>query len=379
MPLPETSLASPSLTAGRRFYELDLLRFVAAVEVMLFHYTIQGYTSGDSPVNLLGLGRNLEYFYFGVKMLFVLSGFVILKTVQQKSPLGFVAARFVRLGPTYWICVTLTALVLLAVNSNHAPLDVPSYLANMTMAASAFGIEFIDGVYWTMEVQLVFYAWVFLLCLARQLHNAGKFLGLWLMATVAVHAFGGITFTKLDYLLLPDLSCYFIAGGVFFLIYQRGHKLYLWAMVAACYAIAISLALDGRLDNPTAAVVGNTLLFALFVRLVTSDHSLRGRPWIFTLFKMTYPLYLIHQQVGYVMMTKLDGYLPKYVLLALVVAFMLLASYVIATQVDRWIMPPVTKAVNRLLHLAGEPKAKPRAEAAPGGMSAMPAAARATE
>jgi peptidoglycan/LPS O-acetylase OafA/YrhL len=352
---------TPSSTSGRRFYELDLLRFVAAVEVMLFHYTIHGYTDGYTTVDLTALGHAMEYFYFGVKMLFVLSGFVILKTMQQKTALGFAAARFLRLGPTYWVCVTLTVVVLLAANANRMPIDLARYLGNLTMAASALGIEFIDGVYWTMEVQLVFYAWVFLLSLAKQLHNADRFLGLWLIAAVVIQVFGGITFTKLDYLLLPDLACYFIAGSVFYLIHQRGHSLYLWSMVAACYVMAVSLAVDGRLPNPTAAVVGNTLLFGLFVRLVTHDHSLRGRPWIITLFKMTYPLYLIHQQVGYVLLTRLDGYMPKYLLLAVVVGIMLLASYVIATQIDRWIMPPVAKAVNWLLRLAGEPKGKRRA------------------
>jgi hypothetical protein len=53
--------------------------------------------------------------------------------------------------------------------------------------------------------------------------------------------------------------------------------------------------------------------------------------------------------------------MPKYLLLAVVVGIMLLASYVIATQIDRWIMPPVAKAVNWLLRLAGEPKRKRRA------------------
>jgi peptidoglycan/LPS O-acetylase OafA/YrhL len=363
------------LTTSRRFYELDLLRFVAALEVMMFHYTIQGYSGGYIPVDFTALGRTLEYVYFGIEMLFVLSGFVILKTIQEKSALGFLAARFLRLGPTYWICVTLTALVLLAANVNRPPIHLAGYLANLTMAASAFGQEHIDGVYWTMEVQIVFYAWIFLLCLAKQARNADKFLGLWLLATVTINVFGGITFTKLDYLLLPELSCYFIAGGVFFLIHQRGGSLYLWSMVAACYVVAISRALAGSLsDNPAADVVGNTLLFALFVRMVTKDQGLPGRPWMITLFKMTYPLYLTHQQVGYVLLSKLDGYVPKYLLLVMVIAMMLLASYVITTQVDRWIMPPIVKIVNRLLRLAGEPQGKPRAVSTATPLSAVAAA-----
>jgi peptidoglycan/LPS O-acetylase OafA/YrhL len=362
----------PSSLANRRFYELDLLRFIAAVEVMMFHYTIQGYSIGLSTVDFTAMGLALEYFYFGVEMLFVLSGFVILKSVQQKSALGFLSARFVRLGPTYWICVTLTAVVLLAANTNQPPIDLASYFANLTMAASAFGYEHIDGVYWTMEVQLVFYAWVFLVCLMRQIHNADKFLGLWLLATILINVFGGLTFTKLDYLLLPKLSCYFIAGAVFFLIYQRGRSLYLWSMVAACYAMAIGLALSGSLsENPAADVVGNTLLFALFARIVTHGKGIQGRPWMVTLFKMTYPLYLIHQRVGYVLLSKFDGLIPKYVLLVAVIAIMLLTSLGIATQVDAWVMPPVKKAVNRVLQMAERPHTKPLSKPKPSMAAAI--------
>ncbi len=342
----------------------------------MFHYTIMGYEGGFTTVDFTALGRTLEYVYFGVEMLFVLSGFVILKTIQQKTALGFFAARFVRLAPTYWVCVTITALVLLAANAGHPPFGLADFLANLTMAPTAFGVEQIDGVYWTMEVQLVFYAWIFLVCLARQIQNVDKFLVLWLIASVFVNVFGGITFTKLDYLLLPKLSCYFIAGGFFFLIYQRGSSRYLWSMVAACYVTAITLALGGSLsDNPAADVVGNTLLFLLFIRMVTRDHGLPGRPWIITLFKMTYPLYLLHQQIGYVILTKLDGYVPKYLLLVLVVSVMLLASYVIAIQVDKWLMPPVKQATGLLLRLAGEaPRKTPRkpAQEAPPAVSPSP-------
>jgi hypothetical protein len=71
--------------------------------------------------------------------------------------------------------------------------------------------------------------------------------------------------------------------------------------------------------------------------------------------------------------------MPKYLLLAVVVGIMLLASYVIATQIDRWIMPPVTKAVNWLLRLAGESTARPRTEPVPAPLTAMAGAASGRE
>jgi peptidoglycan/LPS O-acetylase OafA/YrhL len=231
------------------------------------------------------------------------------------------------------------------------------------MVQSALGYEHVDGVYWTLEVQLIFYAWVFLICLIRQKHHTGRFLGAWLAAAVCINLFGGLTFTKLDYLLLPRLSFYFIAGSAFFLIHQSGRRsLYLWSIVAVCYLMSVRLAmLDPRHGNATAALVGHTLLFLLFARMVLHDHRLAGKPWMVTLFKMTYPLYLMHQSIGYVLLTRSKGFLPKYVSLLLVIAFMLTASYVIATQIDKWVMPSFKRATDRMLALLGERPAEARA------------------
>ena len=307
-------------------------------------------------VDFTALSEILQYFYFGLELLFMLSGFVILKTVQNKTALGFLSARVVRLYPTYWVCVTLTALALLVANHSLLSVDLPRYLANLTMVQTALGYEHIDGVYWTFEVQLIFYGWVFLVCLVKQIHNAGKFLGVWLVAAISMNIFGGFTFTKLDYLLLPKLSFYFIAGAAFFLLYQRGRSLYLWSLIGACYLMAVKLALaDPRNGNPSAALAGNTLLFLLFARMVLHDHRLAGKPWMITLFKMTYPLFLLHQDIGYVVLSKLDGLMPKYLLLLLVITTMLLASYVISTQIDRRVMPVFKKGVDRLLDMLGDP------------------------
>jgi peptidoglycan/LPS O-acetylase OafA/YrhL len=349
-----------------------LLRFLASLEVMMFHYTLYGFSHGLHPLDFTFLGGALQYFYFGLELLFMLSGFVILKTVQTKTALGFLAARAVRLYPTYWICVTLTAAVLLTANHGRLSVNLPQYLANLTMVEEGLGLNPVDGVYWTLEIQIVFYAWVFLICLVKQIHNAGKFLGIWLAAAVCIHVFGGLTFTKLDNLLLPRLSFYFIAGGAFFLIYQRGRSFYLLSMIAICYVMATRLALlHPRNGNPTAALVGNTLLFLLFARMVLHDHRLPGKPWMIILFKMTYPLFLLHQNIGYVLLSKLNGVMPKYVSLVFVIALMLFASYVLATQIEKRVTPAFQKGADRLLRLVGEPVATQAARQVPAPAPAL--------
>ncbi len=60
-----------------RFYEIDLLRFLAALSVVLYHYTYRGYMADHySPVPFVGIGRFTKYGYLGVELFFLISGYV---------------------------------------------------------------------------------------------------------------------------------------------------------------------------------------------------------------------------------------------------------------------------------------------------------------
>src|SRR5438445_3272534 len=100
------------MSARIRYPELDLLRFLAAFWVMLFHYTFRGPRDAGLPASFPFLDHFTRYGYLGVHVFFILSGFVILLTAYEKNALGFALARFIRLYPAYWICVTLTAFAL---------------------------------------------------------------------------------------------------------------------------------------------------------------------------------------------------------------------------------------------------------------------------
>jgi peptidoglycan/LPS O-acetylase OafA/YrhL len=57
-----------------RFYEIDLLRFLAALSVVLFHYTYFGPMAKDySPISYPELGRFGRYGYLGVELFFIIS------------------------------------------------------------------------------------------------------------------------------------------------------------------------------------------------------------------------------------------------------------------------------------------------------------------
>jgi peptidoglycan/LPS O-acetylase OafA/YrhL len=68
---------------------------------------------------------------------------------------------------------------------------------------------------------------------------------------------------------------------------------------------------------------------------------------------LTYPLYLIHQFIGYILLAKLGGYMPPLAALLLVMTIALLGAYLIATQIERRFAPLLGEAVTALLGVFG--------------------------
>ncbi|MBE2288046.1 MAG: acyltransferase, partial [Chitinophagaceae bacterium] len=104
-----------------RYRELDALRGIAAIMVVLFHYSI------------LQVGTT------GVDLFFIISGFVILMSVSKvNSGIEFVINRISRLYPTYWFCVTFTFICKLFYFSGSDTSAINTklfiqYLANLSM------------------------------------------------------------------------------------------------------------------------------------------------------------------------------------------------------------------------------------------------------
>ncbi len=88
----------------RRFEELDVLRGVATVAVVVFHY------SGQATRYFTGFPFHFKLGEHGVQLFFGISGFVIFMTLEKTQRLrDFVVSRFSRLYPAYW--TTLAILV----------------------------------------------------------------------------------------------------------------------------------------------------------------------------------------------------------------------------------------------------------------------------
>jgi len=118
--------------AHERVYELDLLRFMAAFSVVMFHYSFRGAAGKPgntfTTFNYAPLAGAARYGYLGVNLFFLISGFVILMSANGSSPRRFFISRFVRLYPAYWVCCSITFLAALTQADPRFPYSIRAYL-----------------------------------------------------------------------------------------------------------------------------------------------------------------------------------------------------------------------------------------------------------
>ena len=149
-----------------RFHELDGLRGLAALAVVVYHMAnaYDTFYPGAEPSPI-----SVWWGMFGVQLFFMISGFVILMSAQSADKSSdFAISRATRLYPAYWVALILSLVVSLAFTVPHEPMTWTDRLLNFSMVQRWFLVPNVDGVYLTLAIEMQFYVMVFgLLLLTR--------------------------------------------------------------------------------------------------------------------------------------------------------------------------------------------------------------------
>lgn len=293
---------------GGRLRRIDALRGVAALLVVWMH--VAEVFAGLGPIDgkwINELARSVDVGRIGVVAFFLVSGFVIPYSIRGDRPApvsSFLIKRFFRIFPAYWLSIPLGAVTGWWIWGRA--FSGRDFALNFTLLHDVFGAQPAEGLYWTLLVEVVFYALCVVLLLARSLHRMHR---IWWLATVFTGIYGlsmllrwaglptlgsvaAFWFLNLAMMLCGTLyrSCIFdrSAAGDRWLCLGVGLLLAFHLLVLP----VVSIALVGVERNATISYALGLLLFVVGVSIVPVASRLTD--W---LGRISYSIYLFHPVV----------------------------------------------------------------------------------
>ena len=351
------AVSPPQVALATRLAGLDLLRLFAALAVLLFHFGYAGPTRSLMQTGFPELAAVGKYGFLGVDLFFLISGFVIAVSAQGRTWSQFGVSRLVRLYPAHVFCMTVTAIVLASVGSTAAlppaPTTFVQWLANLTMFAPAFGQPFMDGVYWSIVIEIVFYGWVgVFMALGLFQRRLLTIIAVWLAIAFVNESL--YQWRPLRLALITEYAGMFASGILIHRIRAGERGLATFALLG--FAVVLGALHAFEAQRVVARFYGDTVdvglmwlllggVYAVFCGALYVSRRLPSTPLVLTLGGLTYPLYLVHQSAGYVLIDRMALSMGRWAALGLTVA----AAVAVAWIAYRFVEPAGRDVLKRAM------------------------------
>jgi len=347
------------VTERPRLEVLDGLRFVAAMSVLAYHYTAIAHVWHRSAAEVFP-SQPFAHGWLGVHLFFLISGFVICMSGWDRGVGSFLLSRAVRLYPAYWLSVLVVAAGLTVFPGLPWRPTTSDVLVNLTMFEDAVGVPEIADVYWSLWAELRFYLLFSLLVWwGLTYRRVVAFCALWLGATAVAKAFlpdGGAVQSAVQIVLTTDYAPLFTAGIGCYLMYRFRPTFASWAIVAASFVLALpAVTRRNQLESKAGEIIPNgpvivllAVWFLLIVAVALGWLSwVRGR-WLVVGGAVTYPLYLLHLDLGGALLYLFQWRVPPPLLVPVVAGVVILVAWLVHRYVERPLAPRLRRALRWL-------------------------------
>jgi peptidoglycan/LPS O-acetylase OafA/YrhL len=269
-----------------RIRVIDAFRGIAILAVMAYHYTVRwpvlyGYDYTYSPVFHVGK--------YGVHVFFVVSGLVITMTVlRSDGPLHFAVRRIARLYPAMVAACLLTFSAMRMWGPPIFQRSVGDLLASLSMDAKGLHFAYVDGAYWSLAVEVKFYAFI---AVCRYLLGDRFWIGALVLAVLGSLPFGQVW----AYVTIGEWWPYFLLGMAgWYWIFEKQDKAAAWLFAGSIVIYALQR--PGGLSSDV--FIWSLSLTMLGLLRIAPTHESAPVRWLASLGAISYSLYLIHQYVG---------------------------------------------------------------------------------
>lgn len=353
------------LKAGshERLDNIDALRALAVVAVMLTHYTVRyapdylGYAQPVWPA--VYYGDN------GVQLFFIISGYCIYMTAMRCPGVAeFWIRRITRLQPAYMAAILITFATVSLFGLPGREVSASSALGNMIWLNAFHLTPSVDGVYWSLIVELKLYILFGLVFFG--LKNRIDPILCW-----SIFGFAGCAVSVFDDMMagsLIDRYTFSLATFVFPFsgFFLLGMLIYRWSSTPFWIkSLAIAFFLISCL-NAARNLVDLAVLVSMFplATLVLGWKTMRVPSAILFVGFVSYPLYLLHNNVGIVVIRETAQLIPSaHGRIALAIAISLALAAFLSFTIEHRFRKRLERFLETALEMLRFGKRQPRQDA----------------
>lgn len=296
------NINSYNTSRPQELWGLNVIRGISALLIVLYHYTTQYESSighiGSYPVKV-------PWGCYAVYTFFALSGFLTIYTYRKGiSSFKFLKKRFFRLYPIFWVCIFVTTLYMAIIFPERVR-SIKDILLNLTMVPSILGGQAVDGVYWTLAKELMFYIAFAILIKFDLVSKLKKLKWVWLIvaAIAAFYCIGPFDLPAqsiVSFFLIPDYIQAFLAGiAVYYICYGKQTKI---LYIESSVFLVLSVIYTYAVRSADVAIFFAIMLIALLIgansNLNKKNIPIICKPFLF-IAEISYVLYLTHQFTGF--------------------------------------------------------------------------------
>lgn len=340
--------ATEQSNSPNRIPHLDALRGIAILLVIFFH------TYARWP-EIMPYGSRYENFpvftygWLGVNLFFLISGFVILMTLEKCGTFqSFLKRRWLRLFPS--MLIVSIVILFTARFLSERPMGIPriqDFIPGVTFIHpfllekfSGIRIESLEGAFWSLYVEFSFYI------IFGLLFFIFKKWSLWIFSAFSIAAYIFFLIALYNFPdqtsahVWNDVFCFqyypwFAAGAFAFKFYtQRGKSSLAGMTVMSLFSFATILQREDNMLSLSAAAILAVFFVPIFSRTVRN--ALAAETLIFIGF-ISYPLYLIHENMLVSLTAKAGKYIgsiPGFLLPGIPILFLFFIAYIIAKHAE---------------------------------------------
>ncbi len=347
-----------------RFRAIDALRGIAAL-LVIFQHSSESFAKipsiASNGIQFANIIQQYDFGRIGIICFFLISGFVIPASFDnnQRNPIkSFAIRRFFRLYPAYWLSIIAFVIYKLALG---IAVDSNAILANATMLQSFFLHPHLIGLYWTLQIELIFYVLCTLLFSMNKLNNNRTLFAILTINFVifvsiqTLQAFNFYNFNlSKEFQLMPYMLSIMFMGALLRALFDQKKppkKLYLYVCYSSllCIGLPLTLLLSSLLGYElindsfrfgSAHCLG-FILFFVGLKLLKNSHKI-----MIWLGAISYSLYLFHAEILQILVrfvTKQHNSMIDGLHLTFYMALTVIISIIVASLIYMWVEKPAMK------------------------------------